>query len=195
MTITTIDNIVVAVAAASVSASAVLKDNLHNLDAKTVELNCDLPTLHLYFHNNYDQFVEWGKTLYYMIHHLLKAYPKVKCFGFVTFAGDMQISTAFNREPCVTSHKTDLLHLWKINKTSMDPRMSSPASRNKLWYILHSFLIPHQKGNLKLSKSLFNNLNSVAEHADTKAGKNDQRKCNNKDKVTKKHQKVYEIWE
>ncbi len=82
MRITTIDNIA--------AAAAVLRDNLHNLDAKMVELNSDLPKFHFYFHTNYDQLIGCGETLNNPIHHLFKAYLKVECSGFITFARNMQ---------------------------------------------------------------------------------------------------------
>jgi len=45
---------------------------------------------HFYFHTNYDQHIGCGETLDNPIHHLFKAYHKVECSGFVTFARDMQ---------------------------------------------------------------------------------------------------------
>ncbi len=74
----------------NIAAAAVLRCNLHYLDAEMVKLHSDLPKFHFYFHTNYDQLIGHGETLDNPIHHLFKAYLKVECLGFFTFALEMQ---------------------------------------------------------------------------------------------------------
>ncbi len=45
----------------NIEAVAVLRDNLHNLDAKMVELNSDLAKFHFYYHTNYDHSLDVEK--------------------------------------------------------------------------------------------------------------------------------------
>ncbi len=172
MRITTIDNIAVA---------AVLRDNLHNLDAKMVD---DLPKFHFYFHTNYDQLVGCRETLNNPIHHLFKAYLKVECSGFVTFAQDMQ-NQYYHQQGAM--HDITYNRLITLMENQYNIMISNGTwkakSHEREQIVALTAEISHLKGNLKLSKPLLNKLKSVARNAGHEGKKREEKKRNKTKKV------------
>ncbi len=192
----------------SKATSAVLRDNLYNLDAKMVQLNSNILEFHLYFSTNYNQLLGHGEAVDSPVHLLFKAYKAVQDSKFVITQKEEEYFEDKNGAGALTYEEIFAMATNKYNALIAQGRWGAKSPSEQKIVALTSQM-ETLKGDLKLSKDLISKLKKKdpRKEVDVKKKKKETNKERQKrdekwkrtpprtgEKHTKKHNKTTYHW-
>ncbi len=183
----------------SKATSAVLRDNLYNLDAKTVQLNSNILEFHFYFSTNYNQLLGRGEAVDSPFHLLFKAYKAVQDSDFVRYITqkEKEYFEDKNGAGALTYEELIAMATNKYNVLIAQGCWGAKSPNEQKIVALIS-QIETLKGDLKLSKDLIAKLkkSNPKKEADEKKKKKEkkEKKKKKKKETNKEFQKRDEKW-
>ena len=173
--------------------TAVLRENLHNLNHQMVLLNNDIPEFNRYFTNNYEQLIGRGESIDDPIHLLFKGYKAVSDIEFQRYVRAKEDDYMDHMPYLDGLTHVQLIQMMtdRYNKKKVEGTWMVQSAEEKKIIALTAEL-KEVKDALALSRPLLEKLKAGG--TQNQGGEKKEKKKNKKPKGNKEQQKKDEQW-